>query len=305
MYYEPLPALLEKHYKYVSDTGHAINCIPKTLLPNAIKDNNYPDYMVALPVKYVLKKGYEEYDGCVVVDVPYGFPMGASYPSGFEEFQKVTAPKADTPATETETKGPETRGNYAYIDESLKIGDVVRTATLMPDLCSLLPSSTAVNFVMFMRKPTAKERRAIQQENVEILATQGDIPFVLVRCGTEAWKEAPYSPHHPIRETAVAETLRIIVFDTVTGRVVCLRTLPLPEKVYKILVENRDKYASQQFSLKKYNASVQAMQAEYTTNQLVELAREQENMVEQFDGYKESWDKWMDSLKDFDDKFFK
>ena len=56
--YPGLPEELKDFYCYYTDCGHSINAIPECLLQEAIDSGELSDYEAAVPVKYVLEKGY-------------------------------------------------------------------------------------------------------------------------------------------------------------------------------------------------------------------------------------------------------
>lgn len=93
-YQGQLPDDLFFHHYYIQDTGHAIMAIPKSLLNKAIEDNNFDDYEVAIPVKYVLENGYEIFETDnriinkrVIVDLQYDNKLGALVDSKYYEFE--------------------------------------------------------------------------------------------------------------------------------------------------------------------------------------------------------------------------
>lgn len=83
----PLPKEIAHLHCWVTDSGHCILCIPEAFRDRVTTDN-YSDYEVPLPVRYVLGTGWSTLPGtdAVLVPVPYDRNLGALVPSGYEEF---------------------------------------------------------------------------------------------------------------------------------------------------------------------------------------------------------------------------
>lgn len=58
-----LPEELEKFHYCFAREGHCIMIIPQNYLDEAFKENDLDAYEIAIPVKYVLEKGYKFVDG--------------------------------------------------------------------------------------------------------------------------------------------------------------------------------------------------------------------------------------------------
>lgn len=69
-YYPDLPDDLKPFHVWLSDSGHSIMAVPSQFW-NETSKNPKDDYEVALPVKYVLEKGYTIRNDYVFVDAPY------------------------------------------------------------------------------------------------------------------------------------------------------------------------------------------------------------------------------------------
>ena len=85
-YHGTLPDEIKHLHYYISDSGHCIMAIPRSLVPE-ITDEPM-EYEAALPVKYVLEKGWEKLPStdCIVVDVEYDDMIGAVVPESYEEW---------------------------------------------------------------------------------------------------------------------------------------------------------------------------------------------------------------------------
>lgn len=96
--YPDIPDELREFNWYVADAGRCIMSVPKIFFIEAKekgKENLY-DYEIALPVRYVLKKGYEIIETPtskhVIVDVPYNPEFGAEIDEEYNEYLNIDFP---------------------------------------------------------------------------------------------------------------------------------------------------------------------------------------------------------------------
>ena len=80
-----LPEKLEPLHYYIAGSGHVIMSVVKKNIIGAQTDE-YDDYEIGLPVKYVLEKGYEMKDGYCIVDVEHSLDFGAIVGEEYDEF---------------------------------------------------------------------------------------------------------------------------------------------------------------------------------------------------------------------------
>ncbi len=83
-YSKPLPVDLHIWYCYTSDSGHSIMCAIKSLYTPGGDD--IENFLVPVSVKSVLRAGYSEQDGFIVVDLPYDSQVGLMTPEEEYEF---------------------------------------------------------------------------------------------------------------------------------------------------------------------------------------------------------------------------
>lgn len=84
LYPKRLPDELIPYHAYLIDSGHSILCVLESMWAEAKSD---PDmYEVAVPVKYVIEKGYRIEEGYVIVDAPYDKMVGLDIKGNYEEF---------------------------------------------------------------------------------------------------------------------------------------------------------------------------------------------------------------------------
>ncbi len=146
-YTRPLPSALRKWYVYTLDGGHSIVCWLEEHR-DVIRANPQEAWQecVPVPVKTVLRLGYDVVDGCIVVKgLTYDPFIGVEVPDGDDEFQRIEPTDASSmmmmengtgyPSTITRTnyfQSPMARGGYCFLTWNN------RTARLlMPrDMCS-------------------------------------------------------------------------------------------------------------------------------------------------------------------------
>jgi hypothetical protein len=72
-YPRPLPEELQQWYCYTIDGGHSVLCaLSSAYAPGA----DPASFLVPAPVKSVLRAGYSQQDGYIVVDLPYDSQIG-------------------------------------------------------------------------------------------------------------------------------------------------------------------------------------------------------------------------------------
>lgn len=81
-----VPKEIRFAYTYNSETGHSILAIPSCLAERS--KGMETDYLVPMPVRYVLKKGYVLRGGYLYVDVKYDPVFGADIPEEYFDYMK-------------------------------------------------------------------------------------------------------------------------------------------------------------------------------------------------------------------------
>lgn len=85
-YPRPLPQSLQSWYCYTGDGGHCIVCVLTCHYQQYQKHDDFTDYLIPVPVKTVLRQGYQEINGYIVVDLPYDQDTGLVFPDGDDEW---------------------------------------------------------------------------------------------------------------------------------------------------------------------------------------------------------------------------
>ncbi|WP_031539338.1 hypothetical protein [Bacillus sp. MB2021] len=84
-YHSQLPKELDYYYVWLPDCGHSIMCVLSQHIDDARK-GEITDYMLPIPVKYVLEKGYIVHPDCIEVKAQYVLPMGLYIDGDYEEW---------------------------------------------------------------------------------------------------------------------------------------------------------------------------------------------------------------------------
>jgi hypothetical protein len=85
-YPSDLPDALKPHHYYITDSGHSIMCVLKSMLSKAKETGNYFMCELPVPVKYVLEAGFEIVDGHIVVDAKYDSFIGLDVDEKYTEY---------------------------------------------------------------------------------------------------------------------------------------------------------------------------------------------------------------------------
>lgn len=84
--YPGLPEELKEYSYWIADSGYSIMAIPEVLLKDHFGDMRLWMYECAIPVKYVLEKGYKKFEKYIVVDIPYSRETGVVVEDRYAEY---------------------------------------------------------------------------------------------------------------------------------------------------------------------------------------------------------------------------
>lgn len=85
--YPGLTSDLKPYYAYITDCGHSIMAVPKTLLAqHEGTSEELWQFEVPIPVKYLLTHTFYIYEGYIIIDVPYNSVFGVEVEEGYEEY---------------------------------------------------------------------------------------------------------------------------------------------------------------------------------------------------------------------------
>ena len=108
-----------------------------------------------------------------------------------------------------------------------------------------------------------------------------DVLWFFVKCGSQEWAEAPYTPHlskapnlNPIKDDREGYALTLLMVDASTQTIRHIRMLGLGNKFSRQLKRNVDNLLTQPFDKALYDLSIRKTQAVYSTDQLAKNCRD-------------------------------
>lgn len=108
-----------------------------------------------------------------------------------------------------------------------------------------------------------------------------DVLWFFVKCGSQEWAEAPYTPHlskapnlNPIKDDREGYALTLLMVDASSQTIRHIRMLGLGNKFSIQLKKDVDYLLSQPFDKILYDLSIRKTQAVYSTDQLVKNCRD-------------------------------
>lgn len=84
--YPSLPEELKPYYVYLLDSGHCLCCVPEESTKEHPDSNEWDNYEIPAPVKYVLENGYRIFNEYLIVDAPYDPEIGLNVPEEYSEY---------------------------------------------------------------------------------------------------------------------------------------------------------------------------------------------------------------------------
>lgn len=129
--------------------------------------------------------------------------------------------------------------------------------------------------------PTAEEIKAVSsQQSFEIRALRmKEVIWILSKCGSLAWADAPYSPHlstldgliRPIGE-GLGTSLLLLMLDARTGIIKNLRLIGLGHKFSLELFDEIGETLKEPFDINEQRANITATMMAYSTRALADRA---------------------------------
>lgn len=130
--------------------------------------------------------------------------------------------------------------------------------------------------------PTADEIASVSEGSpFEIRSTvlNGAL-WVMVKCGSEEWAEAPYNPHlskapqlEPLDGADKGYALMLVMVDATDQTIRHLRLIGLGNRFSRQLAEDIRELQDQPFDSREYDRAIRVTQMIYTTPQLARMAR--------------------------------
>lgn len=126
--------------------------------------------------------------------------------------------------------------------------------------------------------PTAEEISDISEGSpfeIRTMVSEG-VLWVFVKCGSQEWAEAPYSPFlskapvlNPLEKDSEGYALTLLMVDATTHTIKHIRVIGLGNKFSIQLKKDVDYLLSQPFDKILYDLSIRKTQSMYSTDQLV------------------------------------
>ena len=135
-------------------------------------------------------------------------------------------------------------------------------------------------WIFYYDSPTEEEINDVSAgSSFEIRSLIMDgVLWVLAKCGTQEWAEAPYNPHlsrapelQPVSGHADGYALTILLIDRLTDTIKSIRVIGLGNRFSRQLYSDINELKAAPFSPSGYQAAISKAQARYTTAQLVRL----------------------------------
>jgi len=163
----------------------------------------------------------------------------------------------------------------------LQVGQPYAPITGRPEGVIFDIDDTGAKLIYNFRAPTDQEVAAMGAGNpFEIRFVELDgILWILSRCGSLSWTDAPYEPHLSANLTELRRPeegqglgLTLMMTDADTTVIRSLRLIGLGTKFSLALIDAAERLQVQPFSVQAYSASLRGTMARYTTRQLVSMA---------------------------------
>lgn len=163
----------------------------------------------------------------------------------------------------------------------LQIGQVYQPVAGRPEGVIFDIDDAGAKLIYHLSRPTAQELASVKAgQKFEIRFVELDgLLWILSKCGTMSWTDAPYDPHLSLTLTEIPAlepdkglALTLMMTDADTAEIRHLRMIGLGHKFSAALLDRAAALRAQPFSLEAYQASLRGTMARYTTKQLVDLA---------------------------------
>lgn len=136
-------------------------------------------------------------------------------------------------------------------------------------------------------RPTAQEIAATQAGQpfqIRFLEMDGII-WILAKCGSLAWMDAPYNPRtslytrlpNPDKGTGLALTL--VMADARTTEIKSLRMIGLGEGFSAALVDTAERLRHTHADLREVNQNIRETMGKYSTDELVKMAQHSFSLI--------------------------
>lgn len=254
-----LPMELKLYYYYTTEDGNVIMCVPEALLSLADKSGDYSGYMVPIPVRYALDRGYRVYNNIIVVNAPYDATKGIMIDDSYYDYTR-----------------PDETDDLVV----LEVGKCYpKLVSGLDSLCAATISESGIDLHVEYANPTQDETSSYASGDADVrFADAHGAVFLLAKFGGLNWidcpvylndgktKLDPVSPGHTY-------ALHLSFFDSKSGKLLALRTLGISRqsaiRLYNLYVQYKD----EPYDPRSAQAKVERVYASYSTTDLLRFTR--------------------------------
>ncbi len=259
-----LPPELFHFYHHEPERGHVIYCVLDQDLDEILitGDEGWQDYLLPIPLPYVIQHGYKVVDNLVVVEADYheerGLLMDVRY-------------VLHGPLTE-ESLNEKRQGRH-------QTGDRIEAFAGLPEGCRLTINENGLLLLLLLKSPDEEVMDQIGPgNNFQMHLVQLENALMLVsRFGVLNWMAAPYHPSlhsQPVHLQEVGDDegyrLSIMAVDTTDGAIMSLRMIPLTTQFSRKFKHVHDKLKEHPVSYEEYQNTLEDVQSKNSVGLLIE-----------------------------------
>lgn len=165
--------------------------------------------------------------------------------------------------------------------QELRVGDPYLPIAMRGEGVYFDISSTGLTLVYNFSRPSAKEIEQMQADQpFEIqLTSVAEVLYILTKCGSLNWTEAPYNPHlsrsgtlEKIHDDTSGYALTLMMVDASTNIIQSLRLIGLGNAFSKKLYEKVEELLSKPFDAEMYQNTVRINSLARSTKDLVRMS---------------------------------
>lgn len=169
---------------------------------------------------------------------------------------------------------------------SYRVGEMYTDRKSWPELAQYNYRGGEHELVLFLKKPSAKEIRAIRNEPADFaLFVERRLIILLYQFGSGGsgipWSDAPYSIHLVPTEQRMAPPktdpneqalLHVVLVDASTGIIHALRVISMPPDFTQALHKAIQDQENIPFTRASYNGELESLYRDYASTELAQMA---------------------------------
>ena len=164
-----------------------------------------------------------------------------------------------------------------------EVGQIVESFKYHQECVQFDLADDGAIMLVFFKSPTQSEIEQFKSgKNFEIRFTEiYDVIMITVKIGNLNWMDSPYSPHLSKNLTKFELSneghglgLTLILIDAITGEIKHIRLLGLSERFTKRLFGVVMEQKVSEFSVEKYNSTINRIYSIYPTTQIVKMSKD-------------------------------